>query len=407
MKIVILAYHFPVRSETFIVQHALGLARRGHKVTVIADGLGPGLDTSELSILSSQGVNHVFCKEPSKSRFLRYIQLVWWLFCYPRQIQKLMRKTAWGVTELYRAWQEMNSIQYLQPDVVHVHYGLKAGALAEFENLQPFVVTWHGFDANVIPRTRGEAMYSGLFEKSWTHTVGSEYMWQRLLQLGAASTQLRKMPMGVDINKFDYEKRHLASSSPFKIISVGRLDEMKGHQYLIEAVHRMKERGGDVELRIIGEGPLRPKIEAQIESLECKGYVKLLGAQSSERVLVELQKADCFALTGVEAQNGRVETQGVVFIEAQSVGLPVIACNVGGVAESLIDGETGVLCEPRNVEQIVEALMFYKKSAKTRQEYGAAGRMFVEEKFSIEKMLTSFEGLYLKVLNSKTEGGQG
>ena len=203
--------------------------------------------------------------------------------------------------------------------------------------------------------------------------------------------------MGVDLNKFKFVDRSERTSSVLHIISVGRLDEMKGHCYLIEAVVQLIDMGVSVQLKIIGEGPLREVLESQIKESSASDYIELLGAQNSQVVRRELESADLFALAGVEAENGRVETQGVVLIEAQATGLPVVASRVGGVPDSLIDGLTGALCEPKNIDQLVEAIQQYSENLVHRLAHGRAASQFVQQRFSLSTMLDSFEALYDRI----------
>ena len=81
-------------------------------------------------------------------------------------------------------------------------------------------------------------------------------------------------------------------------------------------------------------------------------------------------------------------------IEAQATGLPVVTCNSGGLSDGILDGETGLLCSPKNVDDIVRALQRYLDNPELRLCHGQRARKFVEEKFSIETMLDSFEAVY-------------
>lgn len=84
----------------------------------------------------------------------------------------------------------------------------------------------------------------------------------------------------------------------------------------------------------------------------------------------------------------------MVYIEAQATGLPVVAADVGGVAESMVDRETGLLVESGHIAAIAEAIMTYASNQTTRLEHGSAAREFVLDKFDLTGMLDGFEGLY-------------
>ena len=224
-------------------------------------------------------------------------------------------------------------------------------------------------------------------------------MRDRLLELGVSAGFVRVIPMGIDLTHFAYQKRDL--SGTLRVISVGRLDQMKGHRYLIEAVERLRHQGISVELRIIGDGPLRQELEALIKQLDLGDRIQLMGALDSEAVAKSLSQAHVFALSGVVADNGRVETQGVVFAEAQGTGLPVVASDIGGVRESLIDGETGFLCQERDTEAIADKLAYFNNHREQIARFGARGRSFVESRFSQAAMLDEFDALYREVIGSR------
>jgi colanic acid/amylovoran biosynthesis glycosyltransferase len=248
--------------------------------------------------------------------------------------------------------------------------------------------------ANELLVLCGTGMYHELFLKSYLHTVGSQFMVDRLQTLGCPTELIHQIPMGIDLGKFTYVDRSVRASTVLQIVSVGRLDEVKGHRYLIAATAELIARGVPVHVRIIGEGSLRQKLEAQIVDCGLEGSIELLGAQDAEVVRQELAAADLFVLAGLKAVNGAEETQGIVLIEAQATGLPVVASKVGGVPDSLIDGDTGILCEPKNVGQLVQAVQRYAESKELRLAHGRAASAFVQRRFSLSKMLDSFEALY-------------
>jgi len=226
-------------------------------------------------------------------------------------------------------------------------------------------------------------------------------MRQRLQLLGANDAQIAQISMGIDISHFTYKKRSIDVNEPLRIISVGRLDEMKGHSFLIQAVSELLDEGHQLELRIVGDGPLRKDLSAQIASSGHLSGICLLGAKNRQGILSELHAASLFCLTGVVASSGRVESQGVVFAEAQATGLPVIGSCVGGVPDSLVDGETGLLCLPRDVPAIKQAILYFLENRRAINQFGCRGRAFVESQFMLSGMMDAFESLYQQLLMKK------
>lgn len=296
--------------------------------------------------------------------------------------------------ELFYALEVIRILRRHNPPIIHVHFGNIRALLAEAGWKTPTIVSWHGSDANVIPNIHGVEFYKKLFNQDWWHTNYGNFMYNRLLALGAREDRIVKIRLGINLADFPFVDRTARSSDSLKLISVGRLDIMKGHTFLIKAVSLLLKKGLKIELKIIGEGFLRPELENEIQSLHLNNQIKLLGARTSPEVYEHFAAADLFALTGVVADNGRVETQGVVSAEAQATGLPVIGCDVGGVAESLVHGKTGMLVPPKDINAIAEAIEKYASDRELRFLHGQAGSTFVRKNFSIEETLDKLEKLY-------------
>ncbi|MCA9235964.1 MAG: glycosyltransferase [Planctomycetales bacterium] len=389
--------HFPVRSETFIREQVIGLNRRGHRVSVLARGPGPGVTADEVGELASQGVEIVSDCRLQGNRFGQAKQLASVVVRSPSMARWLKPSRPWHGREAFDAYLRVESIRSLQPDVVHIHFGNRARPLQQIGLPCPVVVTWHGYDANVVPRMKGQDVYEALFAEPCVHTASSRFLCDRLRQLGAREEKTRVIPMGVDVRLFEFHPREIHANDPLRIVSVGRLDEMKGHQWLIRAVAELLDEGESISLRIIGDGPLRSQLETQINSCGRAAEIRLLGPQPSAVVAEEMQSAHLFALTGVVAENGRVETQGVVFAEAQACGLPVIGSVVGGVPESIVHGETGLLCPPRDVPAVKDAIRSFRAPGKIAA-FGRRGREFVESHFTNDLMLDRLETVYRSLL---------
>lgn len=401
MKLCMLTHFFPARSETFVREHVLGMARRGHQITVIARSMDDDIQQEELDQLDQHQISRVYLKQKA-STVGKLASAMRTLLDSPDRVRLLRNPNPWSRSSLLLAIDIAKEINLVQPDLIHVHFGTLAARLHRVRpyvgSLPPMLVTWHGYDANAMPRSLGEDIYHDLFKSVAFHTVGSQFMQQRLLELGAKEDKTSINPMGIDLKKFTFRERNsFNQDEPLRVISVGRLDEMKGHRFLIEAFAHLKQRNVLSSLRIIGEGPLRSLLDKQIDDAGLRDSVRLLGAVPSSQVAEEMYHADLFALSGVEAKTGKVEAQGVVFAEAQASGLPVVACDVGGVSSSLIDRETGILCPSADALALADAIEYFARNRDEINNFGKRGRRFVEKYFSSESMLAEFERLYLQL----------
>ncbi|MGV2826784.1 glycosyltransferase [Myxosarcina sp. GI1(2024)] len=398
MKVVVIAGKFPARSETFISEHVVGLAARNHQVTVLSCGVDENIFSSEVADIDRTGVRRINISCFGQNKFGNLLRLLTVIVLHPQICQYLFPKPPWTRREMFWAHSIWKLVEQLNYDIIHIHFGNKAGPLVRYKLPRRTVVTWHGYDNNCLPCVRGENMYRELFNTSVKHTVGTVFMQQRLKALGATNEQITQVPMGIDLDRFIYKERCTLLINPLRIVSVGRLDEMKGHTFLIQAVSELLNEGANIELRIIGSGSLKDKLDMQIVKSQHSSEIRLLGAKTSIEVVSELHAAHLFCLTGIKASSGRVETQGVVFAEAQATGLPVVGTSVGGVPDSLIEGQTGLLCPPGDVSAIKRAIRFFLEYREAINEFGQRGRAFVESKFALSKMIDSFEDIYQSLL---------
>lgn len=397
LRICIVAGSFPARSETFIRNHALGLAARGHQVAVVSRGPSEEITLRELQDLDSAGIVRIAVPSVPGLRIRNLIFYAREILKCPCRIRYLAPKAPWMRHELFEAEIYGDAIKSAQPDVIHVHYGISAAQIVRHVMNFPVVVSWHGYDANLIPKLRGATIYTDLFLSGCVHTTNSKFLRRRIETLGAEPDSVTVIPMGIDLEKFKASDNTRSRKRGLEILSVGRLHEVKGQRYLIEAVSKLVRDGVEAKLTIVGEGGLMADLTRRIKSLGVTNHVSLLGARTSTEIIELMQGADLFAMTGIATRDGPVETQGLVYAEAQAVGLPVIGSNAGGVPESLIDGETGYLCPPGDPDAIARAIRNFIEDPTKLDCFGRRGRALVEEKFSLPTMLDSFERVYSRV----------
>jgi colanic acid/amylovoran biosynthesis glycosyltransferase len=179
------------------------------------------------------------------------------------------------------------------------------------------------------------------------------------------------------------------------ILSIGRLVEKKGHGYLIEACHLLRKQGLDFECRIVGSGPLKPKLEERIAQYDLKDRVRLVGGQPQSKVLRLLRSwADVFALPCVIAQDGDRDGIPVALAEAMAMELPVISTDIVGISE-LVQPGTGILVPSRDALALAKALQtIHAANPSSCIEMGRRGRAVVDAEFNLLKGTTQLAHLF-------------
>jgi glycosyltransferase involved in cell wall biosynthesis len=159
---------------------------------------------------------------------------------------------------------------------------------------------------------------------------------------------------GMDLANFEHVPPARESPVPL-IVSVGRLVEFKGFHHLIGACSLLVQRGVPFRCEIVGEGPWRVQLEAQIDELQLAQFVSLKGALPQEQIFQKLREADLFALACIVDCNGASDVFPTVILEAMASAKPVVTTKIAGVPEQM-DATTGLVCNPGDEVEFADAL---------------------------------------------------
>lgn len=302
-----------------------------------------------------------------------------------------------------------------QTDIVHAHFGPAGWLASQLTHIakRPLVVTLHGFDVlknDVSLKKDGilQYLYAMNRKKLGNRTARficvSEYVKKRAIAFGLPAEKCQVHYMGIPLLPHQAAKRERQAGEPFRLLAVGRLVPFKAHAKLIDAVAKAQNAGFDVELHIIGDGPLRNALEAQAKS-SLRSY-HFHGAKPHHQVLKLMRESDIFCHTSMHQPNGQTEAFGLVLLEAQWAGLPVVAFASGGVPEALLPEVTGLLCEEGDVSAFSQALCTLMENNERREQMTEAAPKFVAEKFDNRRQTEILETIYDEVIAMDNNGGQ-
>jgi glycosyltransferase involved in cell wall biosynthesis len=179
---------------------------------------------------------------------------------------------------------------------------------------------------------------------------------------------------------------------PLRIVSVSRLDPLKGHTYLLAAAAKLMPLVPGLTLHIVGEGPQRPLLERMMSDLHLEGVVTLTGALRGQALLDELQQAQLFVLPSLR------ETQGIAFMEALLCGVPVVGFDIPGVDEVLANGKTATLVPLRDEAALTRAIGDALLDADSYAAMAARGRTHILERFQWPAIAQRTEQFYHTVI---------
>ncbi len=182
------------------------------------------------------------------------------------------------------------------------------------------------------------------------------------------------------------------------LLTVGRLDERKGHDTIIASLPKILQREPDAVYLIVGKGRTLSHLQKLAKENGVEDKVIFAGYVPDEDLPDYYRLCDVFILANRITEKdttlaGDVEGFGIVFVEANSTGKPVIGCHSGGVVESVEDGKTGILVEPGNSEAIADAVIQLFGDEDKRKKMGEYGRERAVEKFEWDKLSKQIEKL--------------
>ncbi len=204
--------------------------------------------------------------------------------------------------------------------------------------------------------------------------------------------KIKIIPYGVDLKKYSNGNSHMVRrklkiNEKDKIIGmVGRLVTQKGHVYLIDAATSIVKRYPNLKFLIVGDGNLRSVLEKKVKDNQLSNNFIFLGARNDVPDL--LKAIDIFTLPSL------FEGLPNVVLEAMASKKPVVATSVDGTKEAVINGKTGILVPPRDPDSLSKALCDLLDNPQRALDFGKKSRKRVEEYFSLEKQVKSFEDLY-------------
>lgn len=167
---------------------------------------------------------------------------------------------------------------------------------------------------------------------------------------------------------------------PLRILTVGRLDPIKGYDLLLEACERLAREGVDFRLRMVGEGPMRERLESLVRSLGLGARVELMGALSQEGLRTHHEWAHVLVVSSF------MEGIPVVLMEAMAKELAVVSTRVAGIPELVEDGASGLLVSPSSAEALLPPLRRLAAEPDLRAALGRRARARIREGYSVDEV---------------------
>ncbi|MDB5100820.1 MAG: putative colanic acid biosynthesis glycosyl transferase [Cyanobacteria bacterium RYN_339] len=290
-----------------------------------------------------------------------------------------------------------------QPRLIHAHFGdrgvLMLGTAKRHKI--PLVTTFYGYDVSKMPlEAKWQPRLRWLFEEGDMFLAEGPAMRRRLIALGCPEEKAHVHHLGVDPRRILFSPRQAPAAGPMRVLMAASFREKKGLIYGLEAFARLAQRRrGQVQLTIIGDGPLKEELRALASEMKVMPFIRWLGYQPHDVFLREASACHLFMAPSVVASDG--DTEGgapVSIIEAQATGLPVLATTHADIPEVTLPGVSAFLVPERDVDALEERLEYMLDHPEIWAAMGMAGRAHVQKEFDSFNQGKRLEALYRQIM---------
>ncbi len=282
----------------------------------------------------------------------------------------------------------------------HVHFANRAAHTALFvKEISgiPFSITAHGQD--FMSDLGQDDLLREICNAAEFVAVETDYS-RALLQerCPEAAEKIHRVYNGLDLANLPAPAEEARPPGPTTILSVGRLVAFKGFEILLEACAELARRDFDFRCEIVGDGPLREKLEKMVADLNLGSRVELCGSLSQGDVYAKLRACDIFALACVVDAEGASDVFPTVIMEAMTCAKPVVSTTLAGIPESVVDGTTGLLVPPRDAPALAAALERLVRDPELRTRLGRAGQARMTSEFNVARTVEPLHALFADCL---------
>lgn len=263
-----------------------------------------------------------------------------------------------------------------------------------------YTVSTHGMDVMLpLAHPRKKAICGRILSSAESVITISSYTQSKLVDVyGVAPEKIsfvRPCPRMTPERYAPHPELEKRVNGGMIILTTARLVKRKGHELVLRALPRVFERFPDLLYAIAGDGPYRARLEAIARELGIIERVIFLGELNDAKLAWWFFHCTVFVMTPVDVK-GDVEGFGMVYLEANAFGKPVIGNDSGGVRDAIVNNETGLLVQQGSVDEIANTLLLLLENKKLRNDMGERGRQRVEREFQWEEQARALQAILSK-----------
>jgi colanic acid/amylovoran biosynthesis glycosyltransferase len=403
MKIAFILNSFPATSETFILNQITGLLDLGHEVKVYA------MYKSNEKVIHNDYFKYNLSEKTyffnkSEKKFKRIINILpiflKYLIKKPNKTIRLFNYSKYGTVAIKPIF--FSAFPFFEKndfDIIHCQFGTLGFLGISLKELNLFnkklIVSFRGYDMGKILYSKKDFPTKELFNKTNIFlTVNSDFK-QKLISLGCDKKKILVHYSAIDLNKFTFKYKKIENNR-INILTVGRLVEIKGISYAIEAIAKLIEKYNNFEIKytIIGDGPLYNELNNLTNQLNLNNFVKFLGKKNQTEIIKELHQSNIFIAPSITPANRNQEGIPNSLKEAMATGVPVISTNQPGILELISHEETGLIVPEKKSTEITNKIEFIINNPEKINKIVYQARKKIEDKFDKNKLNIELENIY-------------
>jgi colanic acid/amylovoran biosynthesis glycosyltransferase len=384
MRLLFLNGPFPTLSQTFVLDHIAHAVKRGHETSVATSKLDRTVVHPVINELRLY--NTIIYNQPKDRTYLARIMAG--VISHPFRIAGAFQRCVLGrpmFREIALALQLRR-----EPDVIVANFGPNGISAARLKAClfpkSKVVVVFHGYDMSSYIAKHGWQSYrdmAQLVDLAICVNTG----WAELIRRETSMRNVVTLHLGVHCDQMPRRVKH--RTGEFSILFAGRMTEKKGFDQLVQAVAILHAKKVPVRVHAIGDGVGLPASTALISTLGLEKEFVIYGAREHDFVLKLMSEVDCVVAPSITARNGDQEGIPVALMEAMAIGTPVISTRHSGIPELIVEGESGLLVDERDVRGLSDCIERLVLNPRLCEELGNCGQVRVRSHFNADTQNTA------------------
>lgn len=406
MNILYVVERFPSKTEYFILNEILEIERRGFDVMIAAKKYDHDLGIDVLHLK-----NKIIYLNSSLALARSFLYVMWF---YPIRLASFFYQQFMGkgrppgkilprLQKIVHAADFVYQLRNRKPDHIHAHFLFWPSKIAICMSqlfVRPLSLTAHARD---IYSNDTQTIQYELRQAKIVFTC-TAYNKKYLANMMRPSIRgLHHIYHGIDLRQWPFRgENKKIGKKKIQVLSIGRLVEKKGFLDLLVAIKELNSISQKYSCVIVGDGPLRPKLDEYISLNNLTETVCLINPMEQHLLKNLYDSSDMFVLPCVKAADGDMDGLPNVIVEAMATGLPVIGTEISGIPELIEHRKTGILVKPHSTRELCNAIAELAENVSLRTELSVNGRKKIEEYFAIESSTARMVG-YLEDIHAKNK----